>query len=200
MSASAPWWKPSAGRLSTWLDGRLAADIYINATDNAQATDIKAWLRERPEVQAILPGGRAETQLDGAPIEIVGLPDHATYRDIGRCCNRTANAWIRASPRRCRLCQRTAGAAAELEDRRPHRTADAVAATGRSKSIGIYADYGNPKGQVTVNVAALIRDFPAMPQTRLGLRVVPRANPGADVGAAGQIRPRRPQPAGSGDA
>jgi putative ABC transport system permease protein len=37
--------------------------------------------------------------------------------------------------------------------------------------IGIYADYGNPKGQVTVNVAALIRHFPAIPQTRLGLRV-----------------------------
>jgi len=42
----------------TWLDGRLSADIYINAPDNAQATDIKTWLRQRPEVQAILPGGR----------------------------------------------------------------------------------------------------------------------------------------------
>src|SRR6185437_7152418 len=32
-----------------WLDGRLAADVYINATDDAQATEIKAWLRQRPE-------------------------------------------------------------------------------------------------------------------------------------------------------
>src|SRR6202012_5521908 len=46
-----------------WLDGRLAADVYISASDNAQATEIKAWLGGRPEVQAILPGGRAETQL-----------------------------------------------------------------------------------------------------------------------------------------
>jgi len=27
---------------ATWLDGRLAADVYINASDNAQATEIKA--------------------------------------------------------------------------------------------------------------------------------------------------------------
>ena len=35
---------------TAWLDGRLAADVYINASDDAQATAIKAWLRERPEV------------------------------------------------------------------------------------------------------------------------------------------------------
>jgi putative ABC transport system permease protein len=39
--------------------------------------------------------------------------------------------------------------------------------------IGIYADYGNPKGQITVNYAALTRHFPAIPQTRFGLRVEP---------------------------
>ena len=46
-----------------WLDGRLAADVYVSAANDAQATEIKAWLRERPEVEAILPGGRADTQI-----------------------------------------------------------------------------------------------------------------------------------------
>jgi putative ABC transport system permease protein len=36
---------------------------------------------------------------------------------------------------------------------------------------GIYADYGNPKGQIAVNFAALTRRFPNVPLTRLGLRV-----------------------------
>ena len=49
--------------------------------DDAQASEIKAWLRERREVQAVLPGGRADAQIAGAPIEVLGLPDHATYRD-----------------------------------------------------------------------------------------------------------------------
>jgi putative ABC transport system permease protein len=44
--------------------------------------------------------------------------------------------------------------------------------------IGIYADYGNPKGQIAVNYAALTRRFPGVPQTRFGLNVVPAAVPG----------------------
>lgn len=39
--------------------------------------------------------------------------------------------------------------------------------------IGIYADYGNPKGQFAVNVGALVQHFPTTPQTRFGLRVAP---------------------------
>ncbi len=43
--------------------------------------------------------------------------------------------------------------------------------------VGIYPDYGNPKGQIGVNIAALIRRFPQIPLTRLGLRVAPAAVP-----------------------
>jgi putative ABC transport system permease protein len=43
--------------------------------------------------------------------------------------------------------------------------------------VGIYADYGNPKGQIAVNVAALINRFPATPQTRMALRVDPAERP-----------------------
>src|SRR5207237_1030100 len=34
-------------------------------------------------------------------------------------------------------------------------------------------DYGNPKGQIAVNFAALTRRFPEIPLTRMGLRVAP---------------------------
>ena len=37
-----------------WLDGRLAADVYLIASDDAQAAEVKTWLRQRPEVEAIL--------------------------------------------------------------------------------------------------------------------------------------------------
>src|SRR5206468_12887656 len=81
-----------------WLDGRVAADVYVNAANDAQATEIKAWLRERPEVEAILPGGRADTQLAGAPIEVLGLPDHATYRDSWPLLQSADNAWAKLRP------------------------------------------------------------------------------------------------------
>src|SRR5262249_2448106 len=64
-----------------WLDGRLASDVYVFARDDKQANDMKAWLRERSEVQAVLPTGRADVQLAGQPIEIFGIVDHATYRE-----------------------------------------------------------------------------------------------------------------------
>src|SRR5258708_7819242 len=77
----------------TWLDGRLAADVYISATDNAQAAAIKTWLGGRPDVQAVLPGGPAEAHINGMPLEILGLPDPETYRDRWPPFQSTPGGW-----------------------------------------------------------------------------------------------------------
>jgi putative ABC transport system permease protein len=155
-----------------WLDGRLAADVYINASDDTQAAAIKAWLRQRPEVAAILPGGRAEVQMQGAPVEILGVADHATYRDHWPLLQSTANAWTRLRP----------GDAGFISEQLARRLKLAIGdllevptANGNWKLevVGIYADYGNPKGQIAVNIAALTRRFPAIPMTRMALRVEP---------------------------
>ena len=116
-----------------WLDGRLAADVYINAAGQRAGDEIKAWLRERPEVQAILPGGRADTEIDGAPVEILGLPDHATYRDHWPLLQSTAKRLDPASRRRCRFRQRTIGAAHEPLRSATTSSCRRRAATGRSK-------------------------------------------------------------------
>ena len=173
-----------------WLDGRLAADVYVSAKDDAQATAIKAWLRGRPEVEAILPGGRAEAQWRGAPIEILGLPDHATYSEHWPLLELTANAWVRLRP----------GDAALVSEQLARRLKLGIGdrievpAPGGNwplEIVGIYADYGNPKGQIAVNYAALTRRFPAIAATRLACGSH-RRNSGIDLGAARKIRPRRP--------
>ena len=160
-----------------WLDGRLAADVYVNAASDAQATEIKAWLRERPEVEAILPGGRADTQLAGAPIEVLGLPDHALYRDNWPLLQSAEGAWIKLRPGNAAL-------VSEQLARRLHLSVSdqiEVPAPGGIwplRVVGIYADYGNPKGQIAVNFAALTRRFPEIPLTRMGLRVAsPKISP-----------------------
>jgi putative ABC transport system permease protein len=161
---------------TAWLDGRLAADVYINASDDAQATAIKAWLRERPEVAAILPGGRAETQINGAPVEVLGIADHATYRDHWPLLQSTADYWARLragdsgliSEQLARRLKLAIGDAVEVP---------APGGNWTLEVVGIYADYGNPKGQIAVNFAALTRRFPDIPLTRLGLRVAPAAVP-----------------------
>jgi putative ABC transport system permease protein len=160
----------------SWLDGRLAADIYLIASDDKQAVEIKAWLRQHPEVKAVLQSGRAETQIGQAPVEILGYSDHATYRDHWPLLQSTPNAWARLRP----------GGAGFVSEQLARRLnlgiGDSIEVPTPSGSwtleiAGIYADYGNPKGQIAVNIAALIRHFPTTPQTRMALRVAPAAVP-----------------------
>jgi putative ABC transport system permease protein len=153
----------------SWLDGRLAADVYLNAADDAQAKAITAWLRERRDVTAVLPGGRAETQFAGAPMEVFGLADHATYRDRWPLLRAADNAWARLRS------GDAAFASEQLALRLKLAIGDTIEAPTpegdwKLRLIGIYADYGNPKGQIAVNFDALTRHFPNIPQTRIGVR------------------------------
>jgi putative ABC transport system permease protein len=159
-----------------WLDGRLAADIYLNASDDAQAAEIKTWLRQRPEVDAILPSGRAEVQIDGWPVEILGFADHATYRDRWPLLQSTADVWDRVRSGDAALISEQFARRMKLSlgDRLQVPT---PSANWPLQIVAIYADYGNPKGQIGVNIDALVRRFPEIPQTRLGLRIVPAAVP-----------------------
>jgi putative ABC transport system permease protein len=154
----------------SWLDGRLAADVYVSTKDNAQANEIKAWLRERGEVQAILSGGRAEAQIGGAPVEVLGLPDHATYREHWPLLQMALDAWS----------ELPGGATCFISEQLSRRMSlslgdriDVPTPAGNwpLTIAGIYADYGNPKGQVAVNAPALFAHFPDVPQTRMALRV-----------------------------
>jgi putative ABC transport system permease protein len=160
----------------TWLDGRLAADVYVSAADNAQANAVRTWLRGRSEVQAVLAGGRTEVQIDSAPVEVLGLPDDATYRDHWPLLQSDAEAWARL-PR-----SETAFISEQLSRRMNLSRGDRLAVPAPDgdwplQVAGIYADYGNPKGQVAVTAAALFRHFPDTPQTRLALRVEPAKIP-----------------------
>ena len=159
-----------------WLDGRLAADVYLFARDDRQAGEIRTWLRGRSEVQAILPAGRADVQLAGLPVEVFGIVDHATYREHWPLLEAAPDAWVRLRP------GDTAFVSEQLARRMKLAVGDRidVPAPGGDwplQIIGIYADYGNPKGQLTVNYAALTRHFPSIPQTRFGLRVEPAQVP-----------------------
>jgi putative ABC transport system permease protein len=157
---------------SAWLDGRLAADVYVNARDDAQARDIQASLRARPEVTAILPSGRAEIEIDGWPVEVLGLADHATYRDRWPLLESAPNTWDEVK----------SGQSALVSEQLARRLKLGIGSRLNLKTPGgdmaveiaaIYADYGNPKGQIAINIDAFTGRFPNLPRTRFGLRVTP---------------------------
>ena len=152
----------------SWLNGRLAADVYITASDDKQATAIQNWLRDQPGVQAILPGARADIHVGNEPVELLGLPDHATYRERWPLLDSSANAWTRLKT----------GDAVFISEQLSRRLNLNIGDQIRIPTpggawtpaiVGLYADYGNPKGQLAVNVAALTRHFPDTPQTRVAL-------------------------------
>jgi putative ABC transport system permease protein len=157
---------------AAWLDGRLAADVYVNARDDAQARDIQASLHARPEVTAILPSGRAEIDIDGWPVEILGLADHATYRDRWPLLESEPNAWDAVK----------SGEGALVSEQLARRLKLGVGSRLNLRTAGgdnaveiaaIYADYGNPKGQIAIDIDAFTSRFPNLPRTRFGLRVIP---------------------------
>ena len=122
------------------------------------------------EVEAILPGGRADTQFNGAPIEVLGLPDHPIYRQRWPLLESADKAWIRLRAGDTCLVSEQLMRRLDLAIG-DHIEVPAPGGDWPLEIVGIYADYGNPKGQIAVNIAALLRRFPETPQTRLGLLV-----------------------------
>lgn len=159
-----------------WLDGRLAADVYLNAADDKQATAIKTWLSRRGEVDSILPISSVDVQIGGWPVEIVGSADHALYRDRWPLLQSTANAWDRLKSGGAALVSEQLARRLNLS---PGDRLQVPVAGGNwpLEVVAIYADYGNPKGQIRVNIDALLQHFPEIPRTRLGLLVAPSAVP-----------------------
>ncbi|MFT3940147.1 FtsX-like permease family protein [Rhodopseudomonas sp.] len=155
-----------------WLDGRLAAEVYLNAATDQQATEIKAWLKGRPEVRSLLPGARAEVKLQGQPVELIGFADDATYRDHWPLLEHTTDVWD------CVARGDAALVSEQLWRRLGVKLGDRIVVPSDRgpwpvEVVGIYADYGNPRGQLGVAFGALVTHFPDVAKTRFGLRVDP---------------------------
>ena len=65
----------------TWLDGRLAADVYVNAPDAAQAREIKAWLARASGSRGD-PARREDRRADGGRAD--RSPGHGRSRHLSR--------------------------------------------------------------------------------------------------------------------
>ncbi|MBQ8103300.1 MAG: ABC transporter permease [Afipia sp.] len=161
---------------TTWLDDRLAAEVYLNANSDAQAVEIVRWLRQRPEVEAILPAWRTDVTLDTLPVEILGFADHATYRERWPLLEFMPGVWdkVRAGKGMLVSEQLARRLKAGLGD---HVVLPAVTGPWPVMVAGIYPDYGNPKGQIGIDIDALAAHWPDIARTRFGLRVTPAKVP-----------------------
>jgi putative ABC transport system permease protein len=165
------------GVFHDWLDHRLSADIYLRADDAGQAERLSIWLGGRDDVIAVLPRWTAEGPVGGFPTELHGFNDDPALRAAWPLLEQTADPWPSAA----------SGAAALVSEQLARRlnlspgdpvTVPTPTGDWALRVAGIYADYGNPKGQMLVANAALAARWPGAERLRFGLHVAPGAAPG----------------------
>ena len=157
-----------------WLDQRLAAEIYVTGTDEAQARAIAAWLETRPEVGAVLPITSAETRVRDWPVEVYGFRDHPTYRHNWPLLAEAPDAWDAVAAARAALVSEQMARRMDLAlgDLVEVPTPDG---TWPLEVAAIYSDYGNPSGQMMVAVDAFDARWPDAERRRMAARVAPDA-------------------------
>lgn len=155
-----------------WLDQRLAPEIYLNAGTPEQTDAVLAYLKDEPAVTAILPIWNVDGRYQTFPIEIFGFQDHPSYRDNWPLLDQTPTMWDDVAAGKGLLISEQMARQFELSINAEFAL---FSETGplTTKVLGIYSDYGNPIGQVLMDVDQLTAQWPSVQKTRFGLRVAP---------------------------
>ncbi|PPA01950.1 ABC transporter permease, partial [Pseudomonas sp. MWU12-2312b] len=145
----------------------------LNPQNPAQARELHAWLKQQPQLTAVLPNWQVAIQLQGWPVDVFGVIDHPTYREHWPLLEALGDKpWDR-------LARDDAMMLSEQLARRlkvhlgDHLTIPTPNGDWSPRIVGIYADYGNPKGHVLVNVNHLLRGWPQLTPNRFNLRIEP---------------------------
>lgn len=160
-----------------WLEQRLSAELYINPSNPAQSREMYSWLKQQPNVRAVLPNWEVTVTLQGWPAELFGIVDHPHYRQHWPLLESNgSDPWAHlATDDAVMLSEQLAR---RLKVRAGDRlTIPAPNGTWSPRIVGIYADYGNPKGHLLVNSNHLLRGWPQLTPNRFNLRIDPQHIP-----------------------
>lgn len=150
-----------------WLDQRLAVELYVTATNDAEAQRIQAWLS--PRVDAVLPIWNAQARLFGKPVDIHGIVDDVSYRQHWPLIAQLPGVWDQ-------LAQGEGVLINEQMMLKEHlHPGDPITLPGnwQTRIVGVYSDYGNPTGEVIIAQTELVRRFPDLSRLRFGVRLAP---------------------------
>ncbi len=139
-----------------WIDQRLFADIYADPRDAQETAAMRAFLERDPDVAELLETRSTEAVIGGAPVRLVGRPVEAggAYRRSWPLLSAEADAWDRIAT----------GEGAMVSEQLARRlrlglgdTVRLPAASGPwpLRVVALYADYGNPQGEIGVGLGAL---------------------------------------------
>ena len=156
-----------------WLEQRLSAELYLNPVNPAQSRELYSWLKQQPSVGAVLPNWQVAVTLQGWPADVFGVIDHPYYRQHWPLLEALAgDPWahlatddaVMLSEQLARRLKVRAG---------DHLSVPTPGGPWSPRIVGIYADYGNPKGHLLVNSNHLLRLWPTLTPNRFNLRIAP---------------------------
>ncbi|UWR46706.1 FtsX-like permease family protein [Phaeobacter inhibens] len=155
-----------------WLDQRLASELYMTLPQENMAKDVLPWLADRG-IRA-LPIRHSDeryvgTEGTGAPMEVYGVVDDATYRDNWPLLQAEPTVWQQLAEGRGALINEQLARRADLG---PGDTL-MIAPDWRMRIAGVYSDYGNPNPQAIVGLETLLLHRPSIENRRFGLRLPP---------------------------
>ncbi|UVM68988.1 ABC transporter permease [Pseudomonas sp. B21-009] len=153
---------------SGWLDQRLSADLYLTPQDTTQALQLTDWLAEQPAITTLLPSWRAEIRVQQWPVQVQGIIDHPAYPARWPLLEQSPQAWA----------QLASGNALMLSEQLARRLGvqlgDNLQLANQAMAVvGIYADYGNPKGHLLVNADWLRGHLPQATLSTISLNLAP---------------------------
>jgi putative ABC transport system permease protein len=162
---------------SDWLEQRLTAELYVNPKSPAQAREIQEWLGQQPQISAVLPSWQVSIQLQGWPADVYGVIDHPMYRQHWPLLQAQGD-----KPWEQLAADDTLMLSEQLARRLKVQLGDRLAiptpqGQWSPRIVGIYADYGNPKGHLLVNAEHLQRYWPQLAPSRFNVRIDPASVP-----------------------
>ncbi len=163
-----------------WIDQRLFADVYVDPATGAQADAVRAALGDDPAVAELLETRSTEASLGGVPVRIVGRPagEGGAYRRAWPFLSAEAEAWDRIA----------AGEGAMVSEQLARKlglglgdtvTLPASGGPWELRVAAIYADYGNPRGEIGVGLDALERRWDGLDFDGFGVMLAEGAEAGA---------------------
>lgn len=148
-----------------WLDQRLPSELYVTTRSAAESQAVRDWLAQRSD--AVLPIWNTEVRLYGQPVQIFGVADHTTYRDHWPMLEAAPGVWDSIA--------RGEGVLAneQLARRQGLKLRDIVPLEGGRKLpvVGIFSDYGNPRGQLIIGNDLLVALYPEVNRLRYAVRI-----------------------------
>ena len=154
-----------------WLEQRLSAELYLRPQHPEQAPALQQWLQQRHEVQQVLPGWEMQIRQQGWPTELAAVIDAPLYRQHWPLLEQAAgNPWdtlfssdsLMLSEQLARRLGVSIGARLALP---------AAQGQWNPTVVGIYADYGNPKGHILVSAEQFQQHWPGTSPARFALRM-----------------------------